>query len=106
MENIYVVENSVKAKEKIDELTIQGYTKDEIYVFHHEKDLTDSLSDKLDVNEVGMEEEGFMETVANVFRKRGDELRSQFQSLGLTEAEANSYEEELDKRHIVIIAKR
>ncbi|MHA6250411.1 general stress protein [Oceanobacillus sp. CAU 1775] len=106
MENVYVVENSVKAKEKIDELTLQGYTKEEIYVFDHEKDRTDTLSDKLDVNEVGMKEEGLMETVANVFRKRGDELRSQFQSLGLTEAEANRYEEELDKRHIVIVAKR
>lgn len=27
MENVYVVENSVKAKEKIDQLTLQGYRK-------------------------------------------------------------------------------
>lgn len=106
MENVFVVENSVKAKEKIDELTLQGYTKDDIYVFDHEKDLTDELSDKLDVNEAGMKEEGVMEKVANVFRKRGDELRSQFQSLGLTEAEADRYEEELDKKRIVIVVKK
>lgn len=106
MENVFVMQNSVKAKEKIDELTVQGYTKDEIYVVAHEKDQTDKLSENLHVNEVGMEEEGFLEKVANVFRSRGDELRSQFQSLGLTEAEANQYEKELDKGHIVIVAKR
>jgi len=106
MENVFVVQNSVKAKEKIDELTLQGFTKDEIYVIHHEKDSTDELTDKLHVSEVSMKEEGITEKVANIFRKRGDELRSQFESLGLSKVEAERYEEELDKGHVVIVAKR
>lgn len=106
MENVYVVENSVETKEKIDELTLQGYTKDEIYVIHHSKDLTDEISDKLDVNEIGLKEEGITEKIANIFRSRGDELRSQFESLGLTKMQAERYEDELDKGRIVIVAKR
>ncbi|MCF3945015.1 general stress protein [Oceanobacillus alkalisoli] len=106
MENVYVVENSVKAKEKIDQLTIQGYTKDEIYVVAHEPDQTDKLSENLHVNQVGMEEEGVLDKIANVFRSRGDELRNQFENLGLSAAEADRYEAELDKGHFVIIAKK
>jgi hypothetical protein len=106
MQNVYVVENSIKAKEKVDQLSTQGYTKDEIYVITHEKDRTDQLSEHLDVNQVGTDEEGFMDKVANVFRSRGDELRSQFQNLGLTEDEADHYEEELDKGRVVIVATR
>jgi len=106
METVYVVQNSVKAKEKIDELTLQGYTREQIYVIHHEKDSTDKLSDNLHVNEVGLKEEGITEKVAHIFRSRGDELRSQFESLGLTKMEAERYEEELDLGKIVIVAKR
>lgn|SRR5690625_3467762 len=106
MENVFVVENVVKAKEQIEQLRIQGYKDEEIYLFHHEKDVTDSATDKLDVSEVGMKEEGVWEKTLNVFRSRGDELRSQFQSLGLSEAEAERYEEELDEHKIVIVAKR
>lgn len=106
MENVFVVENSVKAKEKIDQLTTQGYTKDEIYVITHQKDRTEKIADHLDVENVGIEEEGLLDKVANVFRSRGDELRNQFQNLGLTEAEADQYEAELDKGRVVIIAKK
>ncbi|WP_156856191.1 general stress protein [Oceanobacillus sp. AG] len=106
MENVYVVENSVKAKEKIDQLMLQGYTKDEIYVIAHEPDLTDKLSENLHVNQVGMEEEGILDKIANVFRSRGDELRNQFENLGLTEAEADRYEAELDKGHLIVVAKK
>ncbi|GGN50970.1 MULTISPECIES: general stress protein [Oceanobacillus] len=106
MENVYVVENSVKAKEKIDQLMLQGYTKDEIYVIAHEPDLTDKLSENLHVNQVGMEEEGILDKIANVFRSRGDELRNQFENLGLTEAEADRYEAELDKGYLIVVAKK
>ena len=106
MENVYVVENGVKAKEKIDQLTIQGYTKDDIYVIAHQKERTDHLTDNLDVKDVGIKEEGVFDKIANVFRSRGDELRSMFESLGLSKAAADQYEEELDKGRVVIIAKK
>lgn len=105
MKNVTVVENGVQAKEKIDQLTIEGFTKDNIYILAHEDKRTEHLTDKLDVNEVGVKEEGIFEKIANVFRSQGDALRSQFENLGLTEAEANQYEEELDKGRLVVIAK-
>ena len=106
MENVYVVENGVKAKEKIDQLTIQGYTKEDIYIIAHQKDRSEHLTDNLDVKDVGVKEEGVFDKIANVFRSRGDELRSMFENLGLSKADADRYEEELDKGHVVIIAKR
>ena len=106
MENVYVVENGVQAKEKINQLAALGYTKEDLYVIAHDKDRTEDLSDGLNVNDVGLKEEGVFDKVANVFRKRGDELRSQFENLGLTQAEAEKYEEELDKGRVVVIGKK
>lgn len=106
MQNVYVVENSVKAKEKIEQLTLQGFVKDNIYVVTHEKDRTEKMADHFDVENVGIEEEGVMDKIANVFRSRGDELRSQMQSLGISETDADRYEEELDKGRVVIVAKK
>lgn len=106
MKNVTVVQNGVQAKEKIDQLTIEGFTKDNIYILAHEDKRTEHLTDELDVNDVGVKEEGIFEKIANVFRSQGDGLRSQFESLGLSEAEANQYEEELDKGRIVVIAKK
>lgn len=106
MENVYVVENGVQAKEKIDQLVGQGFMKDEIYVIAHEKERTEHLTESLHVNDVGLEEEGVIDKIANIFRSTGDELRSKFESLGLSEVEANQYEAELDKGRLVIIAKK
>ncbi|RDW21333.1 general stress protein [Oceanobacillus arenosus] len=106
MENVYVVENGVQAKAKIEQLAALGYTKDDIYLIAHDKKRMDDLSDELHVNEVGIEEEGLFDKIANVFRKRGDELRSQFENLGLTQAEAEKYEEELDNGRVVVIGKK
>ena len=41
-----------------------------------------------------------------MFRSRGDELRAKMESLGLTENEANKYEQELDFGKVVVIAEK
>ena len=106
MENVKIVENGLEARKEIDQFIIQGYTKDEIYLLAHDHNRSEHLTDKLDVNEVGVGEQGIFDAVANVFRSRGDELRSKMEALGLSTLEAEQYEEELDHGRLVVIAKK
>ncbi|GHH98758.1 general stress protein [Neobacillus kokaensis] len=104
MNTVKVVENGVQAKEVIQQFNIQGFTKDDIYLLAHDKTRTEDLTDSLDLQEVGVAEEGVLDSIANVFRTRGDELRSKMESLGLSHAEAERYEKELDLGRVVVIA--
>lgn len=103
MYQVYVVENSVQAREKIEQLTSEGFTKDHIYLFSHNKEFSKDLTDATDTSPIGIGEQGFFESVGNLFKKRGDELRSKLQSLGLSEIEALQYEKDLDEHKIVIV---
>jgi len=62
------------------------------------------LSDALDTNEIGVTEQGIFDSIANVFRSRGDELRSKMESLGLTDTEAQQFEKELDRGRVLVVA--
>ena len=93
MEHVKIVENGVEAKQVIEQLIMQGFKKDDIYLFAHDKRRSENLTDYLDINDVGVEEQGFFGSIANVFRSRGDELRLQLESLGISTAEAEHYEE-------------
>ncbi|MED4400564.1 general stress protein [Metabacillus fastidiosus] len=104
MNNVKVVQNSVQTKEAIDEFLREGFTKGEIYLLAHNKKFSEDLTDKTDTSDIGMGEQGIFHSVANVFRSRGDELRSKMQSLGLSNVDAERYEEELDEGRIVVIA--
>lgn len=106
METVKVVENGVQAREEIQQLIMQGYTKDDIYLLAHDKHRSLDLTDSLDVTTIGMSEQGVLDSVANVFRTRGDELRSKLQALGLTEADAERYEEEMDHGKVVVVASK
>src|SRR4051794_21089342 len=104
MENVKIVENGVQAKQEIEQLTMQGFKKDDIYLFAHDKSRSENLTDSLDINDVGVEEQGIFDSITNVFRTRGDELRSKLESLGISTAEAEHYEEELDHGRCVVVA--
>jgi len=80
-----------------------GYALEEIYVLAHDDKTTDGVADLMDTNKIGLYEEGIANTFANLFRSRGDKLRSKMESLGLTEAEADFFESELDKGKILVI---
>lgn len=101
-----VVENGVQAIEEVKQLQGSGYSKDEIYVISHDRDREDRIVEAADANDVGLGEEGLFATIANIFRSRGDELRSKIQSLGFSEAEADFYEKELDLGKVLVIAKK
>ncbi|MGG3560688.1 general stress protein [Neobacillus rhizosphaerae] len=104
METVKVVENGVQAKREIEQLMTQGYTKDEIYLLAHDKNRSENLADGLDLNDVGVAEQGLFDSMANVFRSRGDELRTKLESLGLSQSEAERFEEEMDHGRVVVVA--
>lgn len=99
----YVVENGVQATDTINNLEVQGFSKDDIYLFAHDTDRSEHLTENTDTKNIGMKEEGIFDKMANTFRSRGDELRSKMTSLGVPEAEANRLEEELDRGKVVIV---
>lgn len=104
MKNVRVVENGVQAKEAIEQFLNRGYTKDEVYLLAHDKNRSKDLTEALETKDVGVSEQGAFDLVANVFRSRGDELRSKIESLGLSGVEAQQYEKELDQGRVLIVA--
>lgn len=104
MNTVKICENGVQATKIINELESEGYNNDNIFVFAHGEERSKDLTDATDTGEVGMSEQGIINTVSNVFRKRGDELRAKFKAVGLTQEEAEKYEEVLDGGQVVIVA--
>ncbi|WP_052947940.1 general stress protein [Aneurinibacillus tyrosinisolvens] len=45
------------------------------------------------------------DTVANLFKNRGDELRNEFVNLGFSQTEAESYESKLDEGKVLVVVK-
>lgn len=101
-----IVENAVQAKKEIEELTVQGYTHDDIYIFAHDKKRTENITNALETESVGIKEQGFLDSMKNMFTSRGDELRSKMEAAGLTAEEAANAEKELDHGKLVLIAKK
>ncbi|WP_102275207.1 general stress protein [Cytobacillus massiliigabonensis] len=106
MANVIIVENGVQAKEQIQQFIDQGFTKEEIYILAHDNSRSNDLTNALDVNDIGVEEQGIFDSIANVFRTRGDELRSKLESLGVPTTDAEQYERELDQGKVVVLANR
>ncbi len=104
MRQVKLVENGLQAKKEIEQFLHQGYTKGEVYLLAHGEERSDDLSEALDINEIGVKEQGFFDSIANVFRSRGDELRAKMESLGLTDREAQQFEEELDRGRVMVVA--
>lgn len=80
-----------------------GVSKDNLYVMSHDDDRTERVAEKVNASEVGMGEEGLKTAVGNIFRKKGDELRSKFHELGFSKDEAGELEEKLDHGKILLL---
>ncbi|AOV07114.1 general stress protein [Sporosarcina ureilytica] len=98
------VENVVQAKSEVEKLVSSGYSHAEIYIFAHDEKRGNDITEALDTEKVGLKEEGVLNTLKNLVSSRGDELRSKMEAAGLTTAEAETAEEELDQGKLVIIA--
>lgn len=106
MYKIKVVENGLEASNLMSELQNEGYRKNEIYIFAHDKERSDDITEATQTGKVGIEEQGVLNTLGNVFKKRGDELRSKMTSLGLSDNQAEECERELDQGRLVVIASK
>jgi hypothetical protein len=104
MLKVEIVENGVQATEKITALEAAGFGKENIYIFAHDEDRSTHLTEATETGGIGIKEQGFLDTIGNVFKSRGDALRSKFESLGLSKQEAEKYEAELDKGRLVLVA--
>ena len=100
------VENALQAKNEIEGLLAQGYSLDNVYILAHDDNRGEDISEALHTNEVGMKEQGVFGSMSNIFKSRGDELRSKMESLGLSQQEAETYEKELDKGKLALIANK
>jgi hypothetical protein len=97
--------NSVnEVQDKVSQFMREGYNKDRIYVLAHDEKTTDFVSDRTNTSQVGTSEEGVLNTVANVFRSRGDQLRAKMESLDVSSSEAQRLEKEMDNGKIVVLA--
>lgn len=101
-----IVENGTLAVQEIQNLQHAGYMTDHIYVLAHNSDKTERIAQVSEAKEVGIKEEGVFDSLAKLFRSRGDELRAKIVSLGFTEAEAGYYEKQLDLGKVLVIAKK
>lgn len=101
-----IVENVVEAKEQVEKLELQGYSRDNIYIFAHSEERGEDISEALHTESVGLEEQGFIDSMKNMFSKRGDELRTKMGAAGLSEEQAAAAESILDQGKLVIIANR
>lgn len=80
-----------------------GVSKDNLYVMSHDDDRTERVAENVNASQVGVYEEGLKAAVGNIFRKKGDELRTKFEELGFTENEAGELEEKLDHGKILLL---
>lgn len=106
MNTVKICENGVQAQEMVNQLTAEGYDKDHIYLFAHGEERSKDLTNALDTGNVGISEQGLVDSVKNIFNKRGDELRSEFEAVGLSKEEAAKYERVLDNGELVLVAKK
>lgn len=100
------VENVVQAKTQVEMLEIEGYSRDDIYIFTHSPERSNHVSDALHTKEVGLEEQGFIDSMKNMFTSRGDELRNEMEAVGLSKEEAAIAEAKLDMGKLILIAKK
>lgn len=92
----------------MEEVKIQsqkGISKDNLYVISHDHDRTERVAENTGANTVGIHEEGLATYVSNIFKSKGDELRTKLQELGFSQQEANIYEEKLDRGKILLVIK-
>ncbi|WP_018661295.1 general stress protein [Heyndrickxia acidiproducens] len=104
MYKVEVVQNGLEAANLVNEFESEGFAKDDIYIFAHDKNRSKDLTDATETGKVGLDEQGVVNAIGNVFRERGDELRTKLNALGLTDMEAEQYEKVLDQGRVVVIA--
>lgn len=102
--SVHAVDTIQEAREQLDRYILQGYSRDQLFVLAHEKDRQERVAEHANAEQIGISEEGVGTSLANIFRSRGAELRAKMRSVGISEAEAERLEREMDNDRIVVIA--
>ncbi|XCA83781.1 general stress protein [Exiguobacterium mexicanum] len=89
----------------IQSMKAKGIEDKHIYVITHDDDRTDRVADNADANTVTASDVGLGTAAKNLFRKKGDELRAQFEQLGFSSAEADQLEKKLDQGKVIVVVK-
>jgi len=97
--------NDEEVVNAVNSIKTKGINEDTIYVITHDDDRTKRVADNADANTVGASETGLGTAAKNIFRKKGDELRAQFEKLGFTTAESENSEDKLDQGKIIVVVK-
>lgn len=97
--------NDEELMQEVKNLSAQGVSKDNLYVVAHDEDREKKVADTTDASTIGIGEEGLDTFVKNIFRKKGDELRAQFEELGFDHTEAEVLEGKLDEGKILLMHK-
>ncbi|WJH35266.1 general stress protein [Paenibacillus aurantius] len=100
---VRTVGDAEAARSAVTELSFNGYAKENIHILAHDERSTDRLNESNGTEDIGFIEEGFLTAVANLFRSRGEELRTKMMSLGVSAKDAALLEKELDHGRIVVI---
>ncbi|MDF2723331.1 MAG: hypothetical protein K0Q59_3006 [Paenibacillus sp.] len=101
----YTVASSIyEARNQVQQFNREGFDREHIFVLTHSKEGTDYIADKTGAGQIGVSEEGVFNSIANLFRSRGDELRAKMESMDVSKPEAERLEAELDHGKIVVLA--
>ncbi|WP_394582054.1 general stress protein [Cytobacillus firmus] len=83
----------------------RGVAENEVFVLAHDDSLTDTVADHSEAKKIGVDETGMGTAFKNMFQSQGDELRTKMEEIGLSKAEAETYEKTLDEGKILLICK-
>ncbi|UTR12047.1 general stress protein [Evansella sp. LMS18] len=98
-----VFHNDETLSESISKLRKDGVRDDDIYVLSHDNDHERRTRKETDANKIGVSETGVGTAVKNVFRSKGDKLRSKMMEIGFDSDKAGELEEELDKGKSLLV---
>jgi hypothetical protein len=104
LNNTIIAINGAETKKAIETFLQEGFTRDDIYLFTYNREKSKNLTNVTDTSDVGLAEQHIFDSIANVFRSRGEELRTKMRSLGLSKREIEQCVEKMDRGDIVIIA--
>ncbi|MBR2759061.1 MAG: general stress protein [Exiguobacterium sp.] len=82
-----------------------GIDESNIYVITHDDDRSKRVADNAEANTVSASDVGLGTAAKSVFRKKGDELRADFQEFGFTKEESERLAEKLDQGKVLVVVK-
>ncbi|SDO22112.1 general stress protein [Alkalicoccus daliensis] len=95
--------NDETLNESINNLRESGVSDDDIYILSHDNSHERRNRKNTDANKIGVSEIGVGTTLKNVFRNKGDKLRTKMKEIGLSSDKADELEEELDKGKTLLV---